>query len=127
MPSFPTSCHPELPRPGCNLLQSYTLPLLLHTSTRPMSDKSDIWSLGCLAYHMAALQPPFQGSNPLAVAKAVVEARYPPLPDPAQGPGYSEQLRALVRATLQPDPDRSVRWLGADMGGALQWHVALRQ
>jgi hypothetical protein len=70
---------------------------------RPLSPKSDVWSLGCLAYHMAALQPPFGGANPLAVARAVVEGRYEPLPE---GPKCSERLRALVRAALQPDPDR---------------------
>ena len=41
--------------------------------------KADVWSLGCILYHMLALAPPFRGSNPLAMAQDIVEGRYPSL------------------------------------------------
>ena len=43
------------------------------------TEKADIWSLGCVLYQMAMLKPPFEGGNPLAVARKIVEASYPPL------------------------------------------------
>lgn len=31
------------------------------------TEKADIWSLGCVLYHMCMLRGPFEGSNPLQV------------------------------------------------------------
>ena len=48
---------------------SYSCPEIVQH--HPYTDKADIWSLGCILYQMAQLEPPFAGGNPLTVAHKV--------------------------------------------------------
>ena len=61
--------------------------------------KSDIWSLGCLVYELAALRPPFDASNAVSLALKVNQGRFPRLPA-----RYSRQLMDIIISMLQVDP-----------------------
>uniref|UniRef100_A0A914H3I1 NEK6-subfamily protein kinase n=1 Tax=Globodera rostochiensis TaxID=31243 RepID=A0A914H3I1_GLORO len=68
------------------------------------SFKSDIWSLGCVLYEMAALQSPFFGEkqNLLALVRKISKCEYPPIPANI----YSQQLRLTIANCICTNPAR---------------------
>jgi hypothetical protein len=80
---------------------SYACPEII--MNEEYSDKADIWSLGCILYHMATLKPPFAGNNPLAVAQRIVKGVYTPIEVLAPEQNYSPLLVDTVTKLLAAD------------------------
>ncbi|MCQ2818698.1 MAG: serine/threonine-protein kinase [archaeon] len=52
----------------------YSSPEILNNSTVDFG--CDIWALGCIVYEMMMLKQPFEGDNPLTIAKNICELNY---------------------------------------------------
>ena len=62
---------------------------------QPYDLKSDIWSLGCVIYEIAALVPPFRADDMNGLFKTVLKGQYPSIPT-----HYSMDLRQFIRTLL---------------------------
>jgi serine/threonine protein kinase len=60
------------------------------------NEKSDIWSLGCLIYELAALVPPFDAGNQQELRVKVNAGMFKKLPS-----SYSEDLNTTIKLMLQ--------------------------
>jgi len=67
---------------------------------KPYSFKSDIWSIGCILYQMAALKMPFQGKSIKEVYRNLKNVNIPPLPE-----NYSDDLMIMIKKLLKLDPE----------------------
>lgn len=63
---------------------------------RPYDSKCDIWSLGCVVYEMASLNPPFRASNLKQLFTKIQKGIYPNIP-----PFYSEDLKYIISQCLK--------------------------
>jgi len=68
---------------------------------QPYTNKADVWALGCLLYKMATLRDPFSGTNPLSVARKIVESEYEQLDLST----HSEMLISTCQRCLTVTPD----------------------
>lgn len=65
----------------------------------PYGTKSDMWSLGCVIYEMAAQRPPFTASDVQTLYKKVMSGRYPRIPAI-----YSNELCNVIDSLLRLNP-----------------------
>lgn len=65
--------------------------------------KADVWSAGCVLYHMLAKKPPFKGSNPFSTAALIVDGDFSPFPEHVRKQ-HDTTLITLISRLLQKDP-----------------------
>lgn len=68
--------------------------------------KSDVWSLGCIAYELCMLRSPFRQDDKENLSlydlfQRITKGQFPPLSD-----RYSAELKAVVTGMLKLDPDQ---------------------
>jgi serine/threonine-protein kinase len=70
-------------------------------SGEPADPRSDLYSLGIVAFELLAGDPPFSGPTPFAVANMQVQD---PVPPPSAFPGVGDGLDAWIERTTRKDP-----------------------
>ena len=72
------------------------------TGGRELDERSDIYSLGAVAYYLLTGRPPFEGEGGIAVM--IAHARDPVVPPSRVRPGIPEDLERVVLRCLAKDP-----------------------
>ena len=87
-------------------------------ASKELDGRSDLFSLGVVAFEMLAGTLPFHSDDSLSVMMRILESPPPPLP--ADGPaGVPRELRSVVVRALMKDPDDRFQSAG-DFAAALR-------
>jgi eukaryotic-like serine/threonine-protein kinase len=73
----------------------------------PLDNRSDLFSLGSVLYALCAGAPPFQGSSPFVVLRAVTEDNHRALHE--LNPQVPEELAAVIDRLLAKKPDDRIQ------------------
>ncbi len=73
------------------------------SASRELDERSDIYSLGAVAYYLLTGRPPFEGDD--AIAVLISHARDPVLPPSRVRPGIPKDLERVVLLCLAKDAD----------------------
>ena len=68
---------------------------------KPYSNKSDIWSLGCVLYESVCLRPPFKSESMEGLFKKVINGLYPSPPK-----HFSKGLCHIISRMLNINPSK---------------------
>uniref|UniRef100_A0A914MZV2 non-specific serine/threonine protein kinase n=1 Tax=Meloidogyne incognita TaxID=6306 RepID=A0A914MZV2_MELIC len=91
----------------------------------PYTFASDIWSLGCILYEMAATKSPFFGEkdNVQSLIQKIQTADYPPIPDDRYTPHLEFLIESCMRPTMNERPNAFTVYEVAEyMNGLWQNH-----
>ncbi|KAI2646541.1 putative serine/threonine-protein kinase nek3 [Labeo rohita] len=76
---------------------AYVAPEILNGE--PYYEKTEMWQLGCVVYELCKLKCAFMARNAVEIVGRILACSYEALPNT-----FSEDLRQLVKDTLQKDP-----------------------
>ncbi|KAI2663033.1 Serine/threonine-protein kinase Nek1 [Labeo rohita] len=76
---------------------AYVAPEILNGE--PNDEKTEMWQLGCVVYELCKLKCAFMARNAVEIVGRILACSYEALPNT-----FSEDLRQLVKDTLQKDP-----------------------
>jgi NIMA (never in mitosis gene a)-related kinase len=68
---------------------------------QPYDHKSDVWSLGCVVYEIATLQPPFRANDMDGLFKRVLKGVYPKIPT-----NYTDDLAKMIKKLISVNPNQ---------------------
>jgi serine/threonine-protein kinase len=97
------------------------------TDAKHVDGRSDVYSLGCMFYHLLAGRPPFQGNGIVAILQAKIKGTYPPVRQLA--PETPEAIEKILNQMIARLPEQRYQSC-AELIEDLQWqdlaHPSLR-
>lgn len=82
----------------------YSAPEILNNDK--VTVECDIWALGCIVYEMIKLKPPFDGDNPLTIAKNTCELNYEKI---KENEVENKELYEIINKCLELDYKKRIK------------------
>lgn len=104
--SFGTNRTVSLTLDGCIAGTPHYMSPEASQNPQDIDPRSDLYSLGCLAYHLLSGQPPFTGTNPLEICLKQVREPALRIDDQCQIPICTELSEIVMRCIAKSPDDR---------------------